>query len=311
MTEAPEPRKLDTVVTSETLMQFQTEPRQQGIPFPPPEIPKEEIKVEETPKPEAVLDEPEEIAEIEKGAAQADKAAAAKGKLSARMHELAETAKSEKSKRESLEKEIEELKAKLAPKPTTPAEDDQKPDRTQFTDAFDYAEKLSEWSARKALRDRDIADAKAKQDAHTAEIATKWNERLNAQRKETPDFDEKMSNSPIVLSNEMVGAIRELDNGPKILLHFVDNPDVAKQISAMTLGKALIALGRLEATLSTPSTPVAEKETAPVVEVSKAPAPITPLKGANAPADLPIDSKGNWTGTLEQYKDARRSGKIQ
>jgi hypothetical protein len=55
------------------------------------------------------------------------------------------------------------------------------------------------------------------------------------------------------------------------------------------------------------------KETAPepkTIARSKAPAPIQPLRGSN-PADVPLSTNGEWHGTFQAWKEARKAGKIR
>ena len=73
-------------------------------------------------------------------------------------------------------------------------------------------------------------------------------------------------------------------------------------------------LGRLEAKLmgSAVSPPAKSQEKASTVaEISRAPSPISPLRGANAPIATKIDAKGEFYGTYEEYKAARKAGKIK
>ena len=87
------------------------------------------------------------------------------------------------------------------------------------------------------------------------------------------------------------------------------NPEIVAELNAMAPAKALIKFGRLEVAL-TPST---EKPTgsAKVVEVSKAPAPITPLKGSSSVTTNGLDAKGEFHGTADEWRRLRQSGKIK
>lgn len=338
MSEVKERRKPETVVTSENLAAYQEKQYERMAPIstkakepvkePDKEAPKEpgveaapvvEAKPEPVAKTEAEPKEPKPEAKVEKKEAKEaddDEPDRAKKKINERMHELAEKAKSERTKREEVERRLAEVEARLTP-PAVKVDETPKPKRDDFTDAFDYAEKLSEWNVKNALQERDKAEAKARQDAREASVRDTWNQRVETLKKEVPDFAEKISTSTIVVSNEVRDAIYESDIGPQILLHLAEHPDEAEKIGRMTVGKAYIALGKLEAILAVPK-PVEKEEKDEVkpvpkakpIEVSKAPAPISPLKGANAPADLPIVD-GVWRGTHEEYREARRSGKIK
>ncbi len=343
MSEVQERRRPSTVVTSQNLAEYQAKELDRIAPIPANPIKAEEpVKAEPEVKVEAKTDEPEaeksKKAEPEK---KADDVEAKKepekvpekksekveeedkkqSKLSERMHELAEKAKVEKTKREDAERRIAELEAKLAPV-TPKVEETPKPKKEDFAnDPDQYAEKLAEWTVTKALRDRDKADAESRAKAHQDSINASWMARLRDIQKEIPDFAEKVRSSTITISDEVKDVIMESDVGPRILLHFAEHPEEADKINRLTIGKAYIALGKLEAILSAPEKSKAaekaeveepEKPAKPVkqAEVSKAPAPISPLKGANAPIDLPIVD-GVWKGTHEQYREARKAGKIK
>ena len=67
-------------------------------------------------------------------------------------------------------------------------------------------------------------------------------------------------------------------------------------------------VGKIEAKLEKPK--AEEKEVEEERIVSKAKPPITPLKGAAAPAEPPINGKGEFTGSYKEWKAGRKAGKI-
>jgi hypothetical protein len=79
----------------------------------------------------------------------------------------------------------------------------------------------------------------------------------------------------------------------------------------MTAIKALKEIGRLEAKFE------AEQESKPknvakAVSQSKAPAPISPLKGGkSAGADVLVDTNGEFYGSYAQWKAARLANRIR
>jgi len=344
-----ERRRPDTVVTSENLAAYQDREFARLAPIPvetakakesaksDPEATKSDEKAKtETADPDKTVkqEKVEEVKADDKLEAkkdeskpqdkndkkQSDEEDRKQSKLSERMHELAERAKKAEKAREELERRLTEAEAKLNP-PATKTEEFQKPKKEDFPDDPDkFAEKLAEWAAKKAVADHEKAQAEERAKAQRERVQATWMDRISAIKQEVPDFVEKIQKSEVAFSDEMRDAIMESEVGPRILLHFAENPQEAEKINRLTLGKAYIALGKLEAILSAP-TKVSKKETeeepekVPAkpfkqVEVSKAPEPITPLKGALAPVDLPIID-GVWKGTHEQYREARRSGKIK
>jgi hypothetical protein len=216
-------------------------------------------------------------------------------------------AKALREERESVKRELDELKAKYEP-----AKSDElgpEPLPAQFTDVAEYAKAIKDWAAQKALKDAAEAQAEREAAKQREASAKAWNERETALRAELPDYDAKISESTVKLSNEMRDAIRESEIGPIIKYHLASNPDVAEAMGRMTVGKMLIEFGKLEAKLAKEET----KETkpaikAPEVQISKAPAPITPLKGSGSPVFV---ADPNKQYTFEEYKALRAAGKIK
>lgn len=230
-------------------------------------------------------------------------------KLEQRFSELTQQRNAERLRAESAERKAAELEAKLKPTEIK-TEDDDKPDKTKYTDAFQYAEDLAVWSAKSAIKEKEASDRKAQIEKEQEAKITSWKDRVEKTKLADPEFMDKIIASNVQVSEEVREAIMDSDVGPRILLHLAENPEEAERIGKLTVGKAMIALGKLEAKYSEPPKTEAKTEVKQA-EISKAPPPITPLKGASASADLPIDSKGEWTGTHEQYREARRAGKIK
>jgi len=120
-----------------------------------------------------------------------------------------------------------------------------------------------------------------------------------------PDYDEMIASSDVVIHDVIKDAILESDVGPRILYHLAENEDFAQKFAGMPLPQALKELGKLEMKYS-PS-----EEKAVAVRKSKAPPPINPIKGTSGAVDTPINEKGEFTGTIQQWKEMRKSGKIR
>lgn len=316
-TSQPEKRRPDTVVTSENLAEYQKHKLDIAETVAPVVEKKEEVKVEPEAKQESLeIEAPEQVEKVETNEADENKKVLKKAnsKIETRFSELTHQRDEAKARAEAAERRAAELEAKLKPIPEKAAEENEKPDKSKYTDAFQYAEDLAVWSAKNALREKEESDRRARAEFEASERLNAWNRRLEETKKENPEFIDKVANSTVQVSAEVRDAIMDSDIGPKILLHFAENPEEAEKIGKMTVGKALIMLGKIEAKLTeTPKKEEPKVETKDEVlpEVSKAPIPITPLKGASASVDLPINSRGEWTGTHEQYVAARRAGKIK
>lgn len=204
-----------------------------------------------------------------------------------------------------------ELEARLAafekPQQTEKAQD-AKPQPADFTDAFEYAERLAEWAAKQALIARDAEERKKAEESAKAKVVDGWRERLAAVKTEIPDFDEAITASDVVVSDAVRDAIIESDAGPRILYHLAEHPELAKAIADMTPAASLRAIGRLEAKFEKKA--VADEPPATKPKTSKAPAPITPIRGTSTVADA-VTADGEFTGSYEDYKRLRSAGKIR
>jgi hypothetical protein len=205
-----------------------------------------------------------------------------------------------------------DLEARLAalekPQQAEKAQEPQKPQPADYTDAFEYAEHLAEWAAKQALIARDAEERKKAEESAKAKVVDGWRERLAAVKTEIPDFDEAITASDVVVSDAVRDAIIESDAGPRILYHLAEHPELAKAIADMTPAASLRAIGRLEAKFEKKAAVDEPPATKP--KTSKAPAPITPLRSSSTVADA-VTADGDFTGSYEDYKRLRYAGKIR
>ena len=184
---------------------------------------------------------------------------------------------------------------------------DQEPQPSQFSDAFEYAKALAEYSTEKALAERDRQVAQAREQEAQQKIIQSWAQKVQDAKAELPDFDDLVASSDVVVNNAVRDAILESDVGPRILYHLAENNDLAKKIASLSPNAALREIGKLEAKFEAkPET----TQTTPVVR-SKAPAPIQPIRGGQGKADVPISADGEFHGSYQAWKAARKSGKIR
>lgn len=217
-------------------------------------------------------------------------------------------ARREREAREALEARYKELESKLSPAPAPVMDLNAEPQPSQFDDAFEYAKALAEYSAEKALRDRDRQDAERRANEERAKMMDVWNKKLEKSKAELPDFEEMVASSDVAVSNEVRDAIFESDVGPRILYHLAENPELAKSLADMSQARALREIGKLEARFEVKSEP---EKVQPVAVKSNAPAPISPLRATSAAADVSVDSNGQFHGTYAQWKASRKAGKIR
>lgn len=220
-------------------------------------------------------------------------------------------AQKEREARKALEARLKELETKV--NPPAKAQDDfgPEPKPEEFNDMFEYAKALAEYTADKKLMERDQAEANRKAAEQRAQFEKSWADRVNAARSELPDFDDMVQSSDVSISDPVRDAIMESDVGPQILYHLAENPDFAKKLGEGSIISALRQIGRLEAQFEKTAPKASEPEVKSTAVKSKAPAPISPIRGALSKTDNNVDADGNFHGTFAQWKAARQNRLIR
>ena len=212
-------------------------------------------------------------------------------------------AQAERQRSEALETRLRVLEQQAIPQKVQSV--DEEPQPGQFQDAFEYAKALAQYSTETALKERDQQDANKKANEEMQKTLQSWNTKLEKVKADIPDYDDIVSTANVVVSDDIRDSILESDVGPRILYHLAEDLEFAQKLAQMPTRKALIEIGKLEKLYER-----TEAKAEPVVK-SKAPAPIRPLKAAGGVADIPINSSGEFHGTYQSWKEARRAGKIR
>jgi chromosome segregation ATPase len=216
------------------------------------EAPVEADPVEETPESEPI-EEAEEQSGQKSDEIKAPEEKKPNPKLEKRFSELTKQredarkeAQREREQRKELESRLKELEQKVNPAPVQTSVNE-KPQPHQFTDAFEYAEALSEWSAEQALINRDKQEAERKANEARQKMLNDWQTRLDATKSELADYDDMVASSDVQVSDAVRDAILESDVGPRILYHLAENPEIAEKLNASSTISALRQIGKLEA----------------------------------------------------------------
>lgn len=309
MAEVNEVREAQSVVTSSNAAEFYAE--RLGLADLAEETAAEPV---DAPEVEATESEPatEESSSEPKAEDDAEEAEKPKDKVEKRFSKITKRAQEAEAKAAELEARLRELEAKANPQPIAQtANVDDKPRAEQFNDAYEYAEALAEWSAEKALRDREIAEAQRKADEERNKVLESWNEKVAKAKSSMPDFDDVVASSTVVVSDAIRDAIVESEVGAQILYHLASDDDYAESLAKMPAIKALKEIGRLEAKYEAKQEERPKTEARTVTQ-SKAPAPISPLKGGkSAGADVLVDTNGEFYGSYAQWKAARKANRIR
>jgi hypothetical protein len=225
-------------------------------------------------------------------------------------------AQQEREARLGLEARLKELETKANPQPAqAPANDlGPEPQPDQFSDMFEYAKALAEYTADKKMMERDQQEVQRKAAAEQELRFKAWAERIDKAKAELPDFEDMVQSSEVSVSDPVRDAIMESDLGPKILYHLAENSEFATKLNGMSVVSALREIGKLEARLEKPaqaeSTGRASTSTT-IVGKSRAPAPISPLRGGASGKETGVDSNGEFHGSFQAWKAARLAGKIR
>jgi len=125
----------------------------------------------------------------------------------------------EREARLALEARLKELEAKANPQPAQAPANELGPEPLpdQFSDMFEYAKALAEYTADRRLMERDQQEIQRKAAAEQELKFKAWAERIDKVKNELPDFEEIVQSSGVSVSDPALDAIMESDVGPTIL----------------------------------------------------------------------------------------------
>lgn len=304
------------VVTSENLAEFQLKRMGLADPTPPAADPTPESAPQAEDQSAPAEQEPPET----DASAQPEPEKKPNQKLEKRFSDLTRARKEAEARAEAERVRREELEAKLAAmqgqapqqSDTTPqaAQDDAEPQPHEFSDAFEYAKALAKWSSDQAVKRVKAEEAERKAAEQRNQVISTWAERIKAAKAEMPDFDDMVTSSEVQVTDAVREAILESEVGPRILYHLAENPELGKKLAGMSVTAQLREIGKLEGRFEA-AAPSPSPAPTPAVSKPRAAAPITPIRAAVAGAAAEIGSDGEFRGTYQQWKQARRAGKIR
>ena len=178
---------------------------------------------------------------------------------------------------------LEGMTQKTAP-PVQAQASDGKPSMAQFSNVEDYVEAVSDWK----LNQRDQATKQQHEERQRQTVAEKAND-IYARAEKVEGFDRDVFDS-LPITEAVAYAIMDSDVPEKIMAHLAQNPAEANRLVALSPARQAAEIGKLEAKLSTVKD----------VQVSKAPAPISPV-GAKG-----VASKDPSQMTDKEFADWRK-----
>lgn len=258
----------------------------------PSVMPERQPKPEQEVTAEVVETETETEEAAEESATSEDDAHPKKNKgVGKRINELTKEKHEALRRAEALERERDELRAKLQKPEQAHAKPEGKPTLEQFDYDYEaYTDALSEWKIDQKLSER---DQKAKQQAEQSKIEEQSKtvqSRIDAYAAKDPEGWKEALTAPINYTPAMVELLRESEVGPEIGVYLARNLDEAEQISQMSPVAAARAIGRIEAKLESAPAP-AKPKVDPPKKLTQTPPPAKTLTGG-AVAIKDIDAPG-------------------
>jgi hypothetical protein len=237
------------------------EPTPDKAPAAPP-VEAKEVKEVTPPVAEAATPEPEKT-EPESPETEPDKEKATSRRFEKRIDRAHRRAAEAQARSELLEKQLGELRAAQAPKPSPTV-----PRMEDFTDVQEYAKAYANHEKDNALKDYQKTQRETQAKQSQAKIVSDWESRASKAASKYEDFEEAVGD--LKPTTPWAVAIMRSENGPEIAYHLGTHEPEVKKLLALDPMEQILEIGRLSVRLST----VQDKPKTP----SKAPAPITPVE---------------------------------
>ena len=175
-----------------------------------------------------------------------------------------------------------------------PAIDDTHPETGDllYQTQEEYLEALTDWKldVRETQRLAREAQAQAQQHAQTADAVLR--DRITAFATAHPDYDEVVSDPALLISDVQAQILHDPDNaeGPAMAYALAKDKTLCEAIRLMAPGKAILAMGRLQASVITPASTTPAPKAPTARPLALVPPPPTPLRGTTAPASTDLNA---------------------
>ena len=165
-----------------------------------------------------------------------------------------------------LTRENEELKRQMAERSVTPQDKPPepakpaaagKPKLEDFRTLEAYQEALTDWKIDERERNRKEADARTAAEEAVRAEQDGWAKKEKAARKAHTDYDDLMETIKIPVGPGVLAArqaMLEDEHGAELLYHLAKHPKELERIAALPPASAVLAVGRLSASLESPAT---------------------------------------------------------
>jgi hypothetical protein len=164
-----------------------------------------------------------------------------------------------------LARKVQELEAKQ----TSPKSKELEPD--DFEDYDDYLSAVADENPKSETKKE---SAKDDSDLVIEQITEKFEDA----RDKYTDFNEKVSNTSLALTIDLLRVINESDDAGEVAYYLANNPKETKRIAELSPAKMAIEIGKIESKLSQPQI----EAKLPTKKATQAQDPISPVGGSNS-----------------------------
>jgi hypothetical protein len=190
---------------------------------------------------------------------------------------------------EALQREIDALKAGKSQPGTASTEGDE-PKMEDFKTVGEYAKALAKYETAQALKAERAERAKDTQKQAIENVQQQFAERVASTAKEISDYHEVVEAADWEVPHHIQAYIVDSEHGARLGYELAKNRIEFDRIAKLSPIRAFAELGKLEDKLTAKAAP-AKEPAAASAQVSRAPAPITPLEGksttvAKRPEDM-------------------------
>ncbi len=189
-------------------------------------------------------------------------------------------------------------KALVGQKPTVDAPAGP-PQREHFQSLDEYLEAKTDWQLAQRLQEIEQRAAQAQQKRAIEQLESTWEQRLQAEANKDELFEDYVEVVGTRITPLAGVAIKEAEKGTEIVRFLGENPAELKRISQLSPAAQVREIGKIEARL----------ESKPATKTTKAPPPITPVKGAgsNSLEDAVMNAKtqAEYEAAMKKLLDSR------
>jgi hypothetical protein len=177
---------------------------------------------------------------------------------------------------EALQRELDALRGTKSVPGTASSEGDE-PKPEDFKTVGEYAKALTKWEVAQARKAESAEAAKQTQKQQIETVQQQFAQRVADTAKTIRDYHEVVEAADWEVPHHIQAYIVDSENGARLGYELAKNRDEFDRIAKLSPIRAFAELGKLEDKLT--AKPVAEKAAPAATQVSRAPAPITPLEG--------------------------------